>query len=319
MEDALPARNRPTLLVTGIASMLGANLALHLSERLRVVGFCQDPSICTEGCETYPWEPANTTDIRRRIRQVSPQWIIHCGEISRGSWDLPDRSPDGPLEASTCLELSRIAADSGIRLTVISTDAVFAGPRMFHDEARAPSSSRALALAARQVEQALESTPALVVRTHAYGWSGAGSEPAFAQRVWQALSEGVPCRVDPNRHATPILASDLANLLWRAYQRGLQGLWHIAGAERTSAYRFACELASVFGLTHSPFSSDEAEIDVLPPQELYETSLRTARAGRELNRPMPLVAEGLERFAQQLRNGTRDRLRLWGRTRSHAA
>ena len=31
----------------------------------------------------------------------------------------------------------------------------------------------------------LEATGALVVRTHAYGWSPAGTPPGFAERVWE--------------------------------------------------------------------------------------------------------------------------------------
>jgi dTDP-4-dehydrorhamnose reductase len=314
MEGTLePGRIRPTLLVTGVESSLGANLALSLTDQLSVVGFFQGPPFYLDGCETLRWEPDNVADLRWRIRRVSPQWILHCGSIARGSWDMSDVAPDGNLEARTCLRLAAIAAEAGICLTVISTDAVFAGPRMFHNEKSEPTNGEPLAIAARQVEQALEPTGALIVRTHAYGWSNATAEPCLAERIWQALADGLPCRVDSDQHATPILASDLAHLLWRAYQRGLKGLRHIAGAERTSAYLFAREMASAFDL---PNCITAAEGDyAIPPNRthLSETSLDTRLARNELEQPMPLLREGLEKYAQQLGSGLRARLRAWQR------
>ena len=117
-------------------------------------------------------------------------------------------------------------------LTVLSTDAVFTGPRIFHDEFSVSTASHSIALAARRIKRTVEEGGGLVVRTHAYGWGAIESEPSFAEKVWQALSEGRASLVDPHRSATPILATDLAELLDRAYQRGLRGLYHLAGAAR---------------------------------------------------------------------------------------
>lgn len=323
MDDALePNWKRPLVLVTGVDNALGANLALHLATRLAVVGFSRNRPVSLEGCDTIFWEPANATDVARRVRQVSPQWILHCGPIACGSWDTPENLPDGSQETATSLQLARLAADAAIRLTVISTDAVFAGPRIFHDEDAVSTNSQPLAQAARQVEQALQAMPALVVRTHAYGWSGAGAEPGFAERAWQALTDGLPRWFDPNDYATPILATDLAYLLWRAYQGGLTGLRHIAGAERVSAYRFVQELAAVFDLPSCPLPSERVVSEPSAPLLSQETSLNTRRAQRELQQPMPLLREGLERFARQLHSGPHARLRSIGHSgdvRGHAA
>ncbi len=316
MDDTFgPGRMRPTVLVTGAETMLGANLAVRLAERARVVGFCRGRPILLDGCETTRWEPGNVRAWKRHVRRIGPQWILHCGGIACGSWDLPETAPDGAEEARICVELARLAADGITRLTVVSTDAVFAGPRMFHSESSPAGNDGAFARAAREVEQALEATAALVVRTHAYGWSPTGMEPGFAERAWQALSDGLPRAFECDWHATPILASDLADLLWQAYRRGLRGLYHVAGAERTSAYRFAGELAFAFGL---PNHAQAVELDAEETTErcrgrLCETSLDTRAACRALEWPMPLLGEGLERFARQSQNGTRERLRAVSR------
>lgn len=311
MDDALELDlHRPRVLVTGVEGLLGANLALHLAERLPVVGCYQRGTLGGIALETLRWEASQPKTLLACVHQVGPQWIIHCGGIAHGSWDLPQTAPDAAGETATAVQLASIASEVGARLTVLSSDAVFGGPQIFADEMCPPTSLRPLALAARQVEQALAATDTLVVRTHAYGWSPTAMEAGFAERIWQTLAEGARCRRDATRTATPILATDLANLLWRAYRRGLSGLRHIAGAERVSQYRFAWELARVFGFTadvQPQEEPDEAPVDL-------ESSVSGRLAQRELERPLPTLRDGLERFAQQHRNGTRARLQAFGRS-----
>ena len=296
------------LLVVGVDGLLGGNLAMSLADRFDVLGLCRQRPLALDRCDTVPWDPADPAGVAGLIRRETPQWIVYCGPLGRAAWDPPQRSPDGKEEAAICRTLAHAAAGVDSRLTVISTDAVFAGPRMFHGERAATTNRQPLALAARHMEGALEGSAALVVRTCAYGWSPPGGEAGFAERIWEALSEGAACRVDPDRHATPILATDLAELLLAAYRRGLQGLYHVAGAERTSVYRFAGELAMVFRFQSQPTADDQPRQPPPHSAQLDETSLATGRARRELERPMPMLREGLDRFAQQATSGYRARL-----------
>ena len=296
------------LLVIGVDGVVGANLALSLADRFEVVGLFQTQPVSLPGCSTAPWDPAETEPWISLIRQQRPQWIVHCGPLASGSWDVPEPCPDGKGLARVCRLLAETSQAVESRLTVISSDALFAGPRLFHDEKSTAASRQPFAAAIRQAEKALEGTHALVVRTHAYGWSPAGTSPGFAERVWQALVEGRSARFDPHRHATPMLASGLAEPLWLAYRRGLEGTYHVAGAERASAYRFAVELAAAFGLRSGDPSSDDDSLEPAEDGHLHETSLDTRKARREVGCAMPMLREGLDRFAQQAASGYRARL-----------
>ncbi len=302
--DKLPDK----LLVTGVDAMLGSNLALSLCDRFAVVGVLAERRASLDLCRTVRCDPAKPSRLAALVRREAPRWIIHCGPLSRGSWDLPCECPDGQQEANTCTALAAAAEKVGSSLTVISSDAVFAGPRMFHNE-QAPTTSRLpFGQAAREVEKVLEGSIALMVRTHAYGWSPAGGRSGLAERVCGALAEGNLPVLDPDRHATPILSGHLAEILLLAYRRGVRGLCHIAGAERTSEYRFAGELAIVLGLGNHRFPVAGPQPPGDEPEHLDETSLCTRRARRELKGAMPVLREGLERFAEQAANGFRARL-----------
>ncbi|NUQ64855.1 MAG: sugar nucleotide-binding protein [Pirellulales bacterium] len=315
-------RERPILLVTGIDRLVGANLALRLSNRFRVTGVYQELPVSLAGCQAARCPASDPSGLVYLARDLAPHWIVHCGSIARASWDFADASVDPEVELRVCDTLVGVSRAVGSRLTVLSTDAVFAGPRMFQSEDDEADGCSRLAETASQVEQKLRTTEALVVRTHAYGWAPSGCQPGFAERVWQALSQGEFFEADPHHHATPLLAADLADLLARAYRRGLRGLYHIAGAERVSAYRFACHLASVFGLPNTLSSSEPFLPEFPEANGLQEASLQTRRARSDMARSMPMLCEGLERFADQTHNGFRAALRSCNRpplVRSEAA
>jgi hypothetical protein len=118
-----------------------------------------------------------------------------------------------------------------------------------------------------------------------------------------ALCEGRTLKFDPQQHAAPMLASDLAEFLHEAYCRRLEGLQHLAGAERVGMGRFVRDLALALGL------QGDTACAVLPSEphrgRLRETALDSRPAQLLLERAMPLFWPSLLRFAAQATNGYR--------------
>jgi len=294
------------ILITGVDFALGANLALELADRAEVMGLYAGQAVECPGIGTAAWDGSDLAAIANLCGEWQPQWIVHCGPLSVASWDPADRAVEVNREPQVAAELAEIAHESGARLTVISSDVVFAGPRMFHEETFAANSTAPRAVLTRNMERALEASGALVVRTHAFGWSPVAAHAGFAEQAVQALADGSAPAADGLRYATPILASDLADLLWRAYELRLSGLYHIAGAERTSIYRFVSELAVALSFERPSVTQSQAGSEIAWHEE---TSLNSRRARRALERATPLLSEGLRRFAEQSENGWRDRWR----------
>lgn len=294
------------LLVTGVDGLVGANVALALADRCQVLGTAGQAA-GPEGCRVLACNPYRADELAEAIAAESPRYIIHCGPLSRPQWDAGELPPtDAEHEVELASAIIDAAQRTGARSAVVLTDAVFAGPRLFHTETSPPHADNALGEAAVAVEQALIDRNTLLVRTHAYGWGPAGANAGYAQRMWQCLSQGENCAADAERHATPILASDLAGLVLQALEKKLTGLIHLAGAERTSPFRFAAELALASG-----FAGRHVRVAKnVQPRRPYvdETSLNTARCRRELEVPLPFLREGLARFAEQSQNGYCDLL-----------
>ena len=119
-----------TLLIVGVETVVGANLAACWSETARVFGLSAGPEIEIAGCQTAVCERASADSVRRWIQQVHPQQVIYCGAAARSAWEGSAKtSEDGAAET-----WATAAAQNGIHFTLISSDAIFTGPWMFHDE-----------------------------------------------------------------------------------------------------------------------------------------------------------------------------------------
>jgi len=293
-----------TLLVFGVNRVVGANVIATLSDRFQVAGIGRRP-VKIQGCPTRCVTHWDAAQVRSLVQKYAPNWIVYAGALAGSSWD----QPPAELEAEPEIAAALVEAARGIgaNLTYISTDAVFCGPRIFHFEDAPRGAVEAglspLAQVAAAVEDVLRDTGALLVRTHVYGWSPRLDEPEFAESVCQALEDGLQITLDHHRHASPILATDLAELLYQAWQAKLQGAIHLAGAERTSPARFAAELANVLGIAWQANAMAVAPAD----QVRSESALVARRARQELGTAMPMLTEGLERFVAQASNGYRDR------------
>jgi dTDP-4-dehydrorhamnose reductase len=314
------------LLVAGVDTVCGANIALALADRWQVLGVSSQPGLAFDDFTTEHVRQGDRTALAQLARDFAPDWLLHCGSLSAPSWDQPTANAAWQHEPQSARVLADCAQALDAPLTVVLTDAVFAGPRMFHDEYTTPASRQPAAAAALAIEKLLADTGALLVRTHAYGWAPAAGEPGTAQQIWQALSTGAALHSDGRRYATPILATDLAELLLRAHGFHMQGLLHLTGAERTSPFRLASEMAAAFAL---PAPRSRMSVIKSAPEttgdraaDVAETSLSTRQARRSLETPMPMLREGLHRFAAQAQNGWRERSRLIApavAVREHAA
>ncbi len=294
-----------TFLIVGVETVVGANLAASWSEKERVIGLAAGPGISLPGCDRAVLEQPSAEGIRQCLQRTRATHVIFCGAAARSTWE-----PAGPSFANTDAELwAAAAAEAELHFTMISSDAVFTGPWMFHDENCATLCPSPEATEIRHIETRVceVCTKSLIVRTNAFGWSPTGKH-GWLESVLSALENNRALELDPICHGTPILASDLADYLAPALEDELTGVFHIAGAERVSPYQFAKQLASAFELG-TPASRTIRELSARPTGfGRGEASLQTRRFRTEYDCSMPMLSEGLARLVEQHRSGVRDRL-----------
>ena len=288
-----------SILVVGTDTTVGANLATFWTD--------EHASVARLGWSELDDRsgPPALEAIRRQLAAAAPDRVVYCGAAAEPGWSNPT------ITAATESALriwSRAVREFRCGFTYVSSDAVFTGPWLFHAEEGSHHCQSLEAGRLRTMEElVLRVVPeSLVVRAQAFGWSADGT--GWIERMLEQLAAG-SAAVDPVRHATPILATDLARVLSRAHEEGATGILHVGGAERVSHEAFARRLAWQFGL---PAPASQWKGGLSGPMTGFargESSLRTNRVKNLLNLAMPMLGEGLERLASQVDDGFRERLR----------
>jgi dTDP-4-dehydrorhamnose reductase len=298
------------ILVVGVETVVGANLAACLAEQwpnARVQCLTAVEGIAIPGCETRTGLPSGNA-IAELCSETAAEHIVYCGSAARSSWELSaaDIGTDLPRDAGAWAAAARA---NGSRFTFISSDAVFTGPWMFHDEEGPGQCASPAAQLIRQAEQqVLEACPeALVARTNAFGWSPLGESGWIEQRLAELKKRRLADQ-DFVRHATPILATDLAGILQRSWSEGLSGIVHIAGAERVSPLRFVQRLAEQYQLPWLSLCRSDALQECAAGFGAGECSLQTKRIRKAVCVAMPMISEGLAKLVEQDQSGYRARL-----------
>lgn len=299
------------VLVAGIDTIVGANLAAWLANRYQVTGLSWSDPIAIAGCETSVCDGDAAEAAHQCVASERPQWIVYCGPAALSSWQADMAAALHPSSVAAAGAWARAAETFGCELAVVSSDGVFSGPWMFHRESGACFCESNPARVIRLIEKEVaESCPgALIVRTNVFGWGPTPDAAGLVESTLSALREERPFPLDCMRHATPILATDFVDVLERAYQQRLHGLFHLAGGERINPFRFACLLANQFCLSASSLVALEGPLEGRREFGAGETSLQTRRIRKVLETPLPLIREGLSRLHDQDLSGYRDRFR----------
>ena len=292
------------LFIVGIDSVVGANTAVHAAERHAVAGVWLDQAVDIEGCHAEPAE--HGAGIAEQIREFQPDCVLYCGPESCSSWDASNGARIVQAGSDLAASWATAARQSGAGFVMISSDAVFTAPWMFHDEVSQTlcesAAARTIFKSERQVQAAHPES--LIIRTNAFGWSPTGE--GLIETLFQQIEGHRVVDEDQVRHATPILASDLADIIERAIAEELTGIYHVAGAERVSPMTFAQRLADQFDLPWLALRQESSLTERPAGFGAGESSLQTKKIRKALCVAMPMLAEGLDRLSRQQVDGHRD-------------
>jgi dTDP-4-dehydrorhamnose reductase len=296
-------------LIIGVDTLAGLNIATAWADRCAVAGVTSRRRFALDGCQIIVAREDDRHALTDIIDAQMPKTIIVCGPASRSAWDW-SHDFDVKTESERLAIVCGAASRCGSRVIVMSSDAACSGPFLFSRDDDQLAFDRT-ALSIRQIEAVATENHALTIRTHLFGWSSTAD--SWIERIWTAIAEGRPTYASGANYATPILASDFAELLWKAKMRDLHGLYNLAGAERASMWHFATVLSGFAGVALKILSLDSAsarcDFGFNNQSELcQETSLDSRQIQRVLQVPLPRLHEAVARFAEQATGGYRDRI-----------
>ena len=251
--------------------------------------------------------------VLRSVRDAKPDAIVHAAIWNAFAGLLSDRRKAWDSFVPATRHVVDAANAAGAQVVLISTDWVFDGTQGPAAEDEPPNPIQTygvLKVLSEQVvhDRAERGTVARIAgvqgvhraRPKTLREQDAGFGYLVASVV-DALREGRRFTVwdDPglNTIATPILATDAAELIYAALERSATGTLHCVGSEHIDRVSLARRAVSAFGL-------DEDLLSVGPPQEPmnapYDTSLDATRTAETLGVTLPDVDALLQGLREQL-------------------
>lgn len=296
------------VLVIGVETIVGSNIALTLSKHHHVVGLSATNLTGIAGVEVRLGIPQSPEEIRRELALTSPELVVHCGPASQSIWSQRDANDLNFAGLKPAAFWARELAGTNSKLIVISSDSVFQGPWMFHEEECSGVCRSAAASAIREMEAGVlkECPSALILRTHAFGWSPLSSG-GWLEKLLDEMADETALSIPAVNYATPIAAGRLAEMVIQAWERKLEGVYHIGGSERVNFRHFAHRLAQEFQLPRPKFGSGG---DMPAPHTFGqgETSLNSHRFRRSVGAAVPMLSESLRHLREQTENGEKEQL-----------
>ena len=255
--------------------------------------------------------------VRRDVEAFAPDAIVHCAILNDPVALLHDRRAtwDGYIGATRNVVDAGNAV--GAHVVLVSTDWVFDGTQSgaTEDEPPNPINPYGFLKAASELVVLERAARGAVARIA--GVAGVHlARPGLPRRqdaglgylcasVVEALSAGQRFTVwespDINCIATPTLASDAADLMWRIAEGGHEGVLHCVGGESVDRVTLARRTAEAFGL-------DSELVDVGPPDPAvvagmrvpYDTTLDATRSAERLGVELPSLDEMLAGLRAEL-------------------
>jgi len=277
------------ILIVGIDTVAGRSLADKLSGTCDLAGLWFRTPTALSGVTATK---INRTALSEHAATATT--VVFCGAASQSSWNRnfgTFRAEDKWL--TPCI-LAAKASDS--RMVFVSSDAVFSGPWVFHDDDSVAHSEESSAEQLRRFESQVQQLKnSLIVRTNIVDGKG------MVQDALRAVEKGRSVSVDAGTYATPVTRSAFASSLVDCLAAGMTGYVNIAGAERTSPFQLVTLLATNLECdAHRIVAKFDTEKPV-------ERSLRCLRLRHELKQLPSLLKDTLEQLADDV-TARRDRV-----------
>jgi dTDP-4-dehydrorhamnose reductase len=263
----------------------------------------------------------DVTDARAVLDSVvtfAPDAIVHCAILNDLAAMYADRRAGWDAYVGATRNLVDASNEAGARMLLVSTDWVFDGTQSGATEETPPNPINLYGFlkAAGELVVTERAERGSVARIAAVQGSVSGAAlpreqdagfgyfvAALVQRLRNGERFGVWESDRINMVATPTLATEAAELMWRILERDLDGIFHCCGGESVDRRTLARRAAEIFEL-----DAGFLDLGVEPPHEAlsvpiaipYDTSLDAARTAAALEVELPDVTEMLGRMCREL-------------------
>ena len=288
------------VLITGASGLLGANLVRHYAPENETTGWYATRPITIDRANIEQIDLTDHSAVSRKLDRLQPDLIIHCAAATDVEWCERNPALAKAINEDATEFLAQQARDIGAKFVFTSTDSVFDGKTGHYSETDPAVPLNSYAAGKVRSEKVVRNVNpgALVIRSYFYGHSPSGNRSLLEWVLVRALvGDEVPGFTDS--FFSPISVHDFADELDAAIDAGTSGLLHLGSSNAISKHEFARMVMEAYECDLSllrPITVDDIGLKADRPRD---TSLNVTLIESILGRPVPTVADGINRVASE--------------------
>jgi dTDP-4-dehydrorhamnose reductase len=294
--------------ITGIAGMLGSNLAYLLRDRYRVFGVDLHPITIYHVTESI-FSVMDTGQLRQDLILNQVDTVIHCAALV--DVDGCEANPEYAEQINYILtrDITNICESLHIKLIFISTDAVFDGKADYlYRETDTPNPVSVYGKTKLKAEEAvLAGKDNLVVRTNIYGFNYR-DKFSFGEWILNSLQNNMPLSMFYDLYFSPLMVNELAELLDQCMEKELCGLYHACSTGSISKYDIAKAISKEFEIAGTIHHISMKDYNFKAPRT-QNMGLCNDRLSNDLAIHIRTPLEGVAQFKQLYDTGYPEALR----------
>lgn len=282
--------------ITGIAGLLGNNIVKKLINRCEITGVdildIKIPNISYEKFSLY-----ETERLYEHIKHIKPDVVIHTAAAV--NVDECEENPGWAykLNQEVTGNIAEICNSLGVKMLYISSDAVFDGEKedLYKETDRVNPINIYAKTKLGGEKFVLQYDQNLVFRTNIYGIN-IQNKKSFGEWIISSLEEDKTLNMFEDIDFSPILVSDLAEIIYRALEKNLSGLYHVCGTGTISKYEFGMYVKEIFGFKTGNINKTNSDTMNFKAKRSKHMGMSNEKISRDLNIDIRSPKESIQEF-----------------------
>lgn len=287
--------------ITGIAGMLGYNIFQSLRDRAKVDGL-DVLDIEISGLNYSKMSLLDSEALEKELSKKKPDVLIHTAAMV--NVDKCEEEPEAAVQMNTCVteNLARLCDKYHMKMIYISTDAVFDGEkRELYTEEDKVNPINIYAKTKLDGEQAVLQYPNhLVFRTNIYGLN-IQDKYSFGEWIYYSLKENKTLNMFTDIDFSPILVTELAEVIYLACKKNLSGLYHACGTGVMSKYDFGVKLKEICQITTGEIKASTSEQAQLKAKRSKHMGMSNQKLCKDLEIHISTPEESIYKFYELIK------------------
>ncbi len=298
--------------ITGLAGMLGCNLAFLLREHYLVYGV-DIVEVNMPGIESCVYDILDEKLVREQLMKIRPDVVIHT--VASVNVDLCEIHKEfaKKLNATSTKIMADVCNQLGAKLIYISTDAVF-DPIMNRLSKEADEVSPKNEYARTKLlgeTYTLQYAENLVLRTNIYGFN-IQKKNSFGEWILSSLLNDETLSMFDDIYFSPILVNELATVIHLCINKELCGLYHACGTGAVNKYEFAMTLKDEFHLTSGEVIQSSSDSYAFKAPRSKFMGMSNQKISDELNLRIRTPKESIVYFRELYEQNYQEELKQFG-------